>query len=135
MAPIYLDTSAVNKLILAELESDALVAFLADWPERIASALVVVETGRAIMRATTTGRQERARIVLAGLNLLPMDAPMLERAATTLPANLRSLNAIHLASALSIPGLAGMVVYDRRLAAAAAHHGLQVWSPGRPAAG
>ncbi|MGH3183423.1 MAG: type II toxin-antitoxin system VapC family toxin [Streptosporangiaceae bacterium] len=129
--PVYLDTSAVNKLILAEPESEALRVFLASWPERVASALVEVEAGRALLRTTTVGREARLRQVLARLTLIGLDSALLQRAGAIAPASLRSLDAIHLATALSIPGLAGMVVYDQRLAAAAAQHGLQVWSPGR----
>lgn len=135
MAPIYLDTSALTKLVLEEPESRPLQTFLEDWPERLASALAGVEIGRAVLRAPGSGRQARALAIVGGLVLLALDRPTLERAAALPPAILRSLDAIHLASALAVPGLADMVVYDRRLAAAAEHHGLRVWSPGHEPSG
>ena len=72
----------------------------------------------------------RAREILASLHLLRMDPQLLDRAAELEPAALRSLDAIHLASALSLKAdLAAFVVYDRALAGAAGSLGIPVLSP------
>ncbi len=68
--------------------------------------------------------------------LLDIDATILESAARLDPLVLRTLDAIHLASALSLGGnLGGFVAYDLRLAQAAAAHGMRVFAPGSPAGG
>jgi len=84
--------------------------------------------------ARTQGLSEayrvRAEDVLGGIAYISIDNDLLERAAKLAPAHLKSLDAMHLATALPVPALAGMVVYDPRLAAAAAAHGVRVFSPG-----
>jgi len=64
------------------------------------------------------------------MELLPIDRAIVERAASIVPTELRSLHAVHLASALSVEtGLTAFVAYDNRLTAAAAEAGLTVVSP------
>ena len=59
--------------------------------------------------------------MLGGIDLLPMDRAIVEKAATLVPTELRSLGAIHLASALSVKtGLTALVAHDVRLCSAAA---------------
>jgi len=128
---VYLDSSALVKLVLPEPESQPLFEWLADWPLRLSSDLAAVEVPRAARRASREPAVHlRASQVLAGLHLLQIDREVIERAAALQPAGLRSLDAIHLASALSLgPELGAVVVYDDRLAEAAAHHGLPVQAP------
>jgi predicted nucleic acid-binding protein len=71
----------------------------------------------------------RARALLDGLELVELDRDLLEHAVSYTSARVRSLDAIHLASALRV-GARQMLVYDRRLAEAAAGAGLEVLSPG-----
>jgi predicted nucleic acid-binding protein len=95
----------------------------------VSSALLRVEALRACARY---GADEvaRAASALAGLALVPLDDQVLEAAATLTPAELRSLDAIHLATALSLGGeLGAMFVYDERLAAAALAAGIRVEAP------
>jgi len=67
---------------------------------------------------------------LTGVHLVRADDSLLTTAATVEPITLRSLDTIHLATALSLASdLAGMVVYDRNLREAARTAGLTVWSP------
>lgn len=129
MAPIYLDSSAICKLVLAEDESAALLRWLEQRPERIASVLAKVETRRAARRAGVRGVMLRAEAVLARIALLEIDREIVERASIMPPEDLRSLDAIHLAAALPVPGLSEFVTYDRRLAEAAGSAGLLVVSP------
>jgi predicted nucleic acid-binding protein len=74
--------------------------------------------------------QREARRVLRAVHLIRVDDDIVLRAATMAPPALRSLDAIHLATAeLLGADLAGIVAYDRRLARAAREHGMTVWSP------
>jgi predicted nucleic acid-binding protein len=127
--PDYLDTSAFIKLVRAEPESDALRRELADR-ELISSALLVIEGRRAARRYGELASR-RARAGLTAVTLLPIDAPTLAAASDLDPAELRSLDAIHLASALSIgEDLARFYCYDARLADAARALGVEVFQPG-----
>ncbi|MGH9520173.1 MAG: type II toxin-antitoxin system VapC family toxin [Terriglobales bacterium] len=131
MAAIYLDSSAAVALILDEPGAVALGEFLQLWSEPVSSALARVETIRAVNRAPSSERRVRALALLARLSLISISNEIVEHAAQLTPAKLRSLDAVHVATALSIPRLGGMVVYDQRLAEAAEANGLRVFMPGR----
>jgi len=128
---VYLDSSAIVKLVVRERESGALFEWLAEWPERVSSAVARVEVLRALRRAGVgSGAQRRARDVLDHIALMPVDRPVLDVAGELEPAELRSLDAIHLATALSVKAdLAGLVTYDERLARAAGRSRIGVWAP------
>lgn len=128
---LYLDASALVKLVLVEDESAALTAFLATWSHLVSSAIVRTEVPRAA-RAVTTDQAVRTRAehVVTAVGLLPAGLGILADAASLSPPQLRTLDAVHLASALSLgDDLAGMVVYDTRLAEAARLAGITVHSP------
>jgi predicted nucleic acid-binding protein len=129
---LYLDSSALVKLVLPEEESGALLESLSVWPVRVTSELARVEVMRAARRATARlGAEKRAEEVMAGLYLLKIDSDILTGAARLEPRILRSLDAIHLASALSLgTDLGAIVIYDGNMASAAAGHGLRVLAPG-----
>ena len=102
---------------------------LAEWPEYVSSALLAVESLRACARYGAAYARE-ARVWLEGVALLAMDDQVLDEAASLEPATLRSLDALHLATALSIrDDLGAFFTYDKRLAEAAEAHGLLVTSP------
>jgi predicted nucleic acid-binding protein len=125
----YLDASALVKLVVDEAESAALRHALGDWPRRATSRLSIVELLRTVRRRDPAGASH-ARDVLARTALLAVGDRMLMTAALIDPAELRSVDAIHLATALRIRGvLAAFVSYDRRLLEAAATAGLPVVSP------
>lgn len=129
-AAVYLDSSALVKLAIAEPETDALVEFLRGRPDRASSAVARVEVMRAVRRTGDVDAATRARAVLANLVSLQLTDALIETAAQLTSDAVRSLDAIHLATALSLaPDLAGMVVYDKRLADAARAAGLTVWAP------
>jgi predicted nucleic acid-binding protein len=129
-APVYLDSSAILKLIFEESETAGLEAFLAQWPVQVSSALARVEVMRIAARVEDRAVERETNRVLRAMNLVRVDDGIIAAAAAIKPSGLRSLDALHLATAQTFGHhLAGMVVYDRRLAAAAHDHGLVVWSP------
>lgn len=132
MKLLYLDSSALVKLVNPEPESRSLKELLADWPERISSALARVEVLRATRRA---GGDEdslrRAEKVVGRVGLIRLDHTVLDEASSLGLPELRSLDAIHLTTALSVgEDLGGMVCYDPRLAKAATGSGIEVLTPG-----
>lgn len=128
---IYLDSSALVKLVFDELESDALSRWLAQRPDvpKLSSQIATIELLRTCRRRDD-GAIGGARQVLDGLDLVPLAGGLVEQASVVGPAGLRTLDAIHLASALSVSeDLMAFVVYDTRLGTAAAEAGLEVVAP------
>jgi len=128
----YLDTSAAVKLVVAERDTAALTAWLADHDDEVVSSdLLRTE----LLRATRRGAPHampRARAVLDSLTVLTVPTSTFERAADLDPDLLRSLDAVHLAAALELGDeLDGLVTYDDRLADEARFHGITVIAPGR----
>lgn len=125
----YLDTSAFIKLVRSEPDSRALRADIAGAGALVSSSLLIVEGRRAAARYGAAA-VKRARIALTAVTLLPMDDPILDLAAALEPAELRSLDALHLAAALSLGhDLGRFYCYDARLVAAAEAHGLDARQP------
>lgn len=128
----YLDASAVVKLVVEEVESAALLRFLAQWPVLATSRLATVEVARALHRRTGT-LQAIDPVAFSPLTIVELDHRVAALAGTLDPPALRSLDAIHLASALQLGDeLRVLVTYDDRLAMAARDAGLAVESPAAP---
>lgn len=126
---VYLDSSAIVKLIVAEAESDALARHLRRRPVRVSSALARVEVPRAV-RGHGGAAVARAAAVLDRIGLLALDDPLLAAAGQLDGDHLRSLDAIHLAAALAFDGeVRELVTYDRRMADHATALGLAVVAP------
>lgn len=130
---IYLDSAAVVKLVHAEAESRA----LRSWLDRrsglgwASSVLVEVETFRALARHAPEAIS-RLPQVLDLIDLVGIDPGVRALAQAVTPPAVRSLDAIHLATALRLGDqLTSFVTYDKRLAAAAAAAGLTVDVPAR----
>ena len=127
---VYLDSSAIVELVVPEPESQALRRYLTTRDERIASGLARVEVVRALRRAQGDERTlQRAERIRERVALLAVDEPVLRSAADLEPGGLRSLDAVHLATALSLEGLEALVTYDLRLLDATAEAGLAVAMP------
>jgi len=128
---LYLDSSALVKLVLPEGESGALLERLAAWPIRMTSEIARVEVLRAARRAALDPAVgQRAEAVMAALHLIKIDDEILSRAAMLEPRTLRSLDALHLASALTLgESLGAMAIYDLALATAATALGVAVIAP------
>lgn len=132
---IYLDSSALMKLIRHEHEIAALGEWLDLRPEQpvVTSELGRVEVLRASSRAGAHVLAE-ARAVVGDLDLVPLDRAVQDVACDLGDPLLRTHDALHLASALLLgEGLEEFVAYDRRLAHAARAAGLAVTAPGQPA--
>lgn len=127
---VYLDASALAKLVLSEAESGALRAYLAATFRRLSSRVAEVELSRAVARMARPGGDAQVRAVLSGLQFIELDARISAEAASVDPPTLRSLDAVHLASALAVrEELEAMITYDARLADAARAAGLEVVAP------
>jgi predicted nucleic acid-binding protein len=127
---IYLDSSAIVKLARREAESQALRAWLAEHPQPlVASSLARTETARALMRSEPTALVT-LHSVLSLLIQKPLTDGVLDAAAALPGTILRSLDALHLATAEALlPTLRWFVAYDKRLADAARERGLPVVVP------
>jgi predicted nucleic acid-binding protein len=136
---IYLDSSAILKLLRREDESDALIAHLDAHAQQelVTSALATVEVARALTAvgaadtaARSVRRSDRIEIGDVVVPALAMVAPVLDVARTLPPAVLRSLDAIHVATAmLAREALDHLITYDKRMAAAARATGIRTVSP------
>jgi predicted nucleic acid-binding protein len=126
----YVDTSAFVKLVLGEDEANDLRAELERWEGHVASRLLRTEAIRACARYGPSYARLAAEASDA-VALIPLDEKVLEHAAELEPRELRTLDALHLATALSVAeDLGAMLVYDSRLAGAARRAGLATLAPG-----
>lgn len=126
---IYLDSSAIVKLALHEAESEDFEAY-AVGKRTITSAVADVEVRRAVRR-TMPEKLVRAEEVLAGIETITVGREVLQLAGIVHPASVRSLDAIHLASALTVRDeIEAFVSYDERLLEAARLAGIPTISPG-----
>lgn len=141
---IYFDTCALVKLIRRDDKSAALGAFIDARPGTrwFVSELAKAELGRALRRVN---HDDRGRVIDAGrlraelghaerlwenLDVIPVSTRVLSDAAALEQPFLRTLDAIHLATAAAVrTGLSAFVTYDKRLAAAAGENGLPVAAP------
>ncbi|HEU4739700.1 MAG TPA: type II toxin-antitoxin system VapC family toxin [Solirubrobacterales bacterium] len=124
----YLDTSAYLKLPLEEAGHEQLRLELSRWDGYVSSMLLGVEAIRACSRKSARSARD-ARTWLESVSLLPLDDSVLDTATSLLPPTLRTLDALHVATALSVrEDLGAFFTYDARLGEAAAEHGLPVLS-------
>lgn len=137
---VYVDASALVKLVVAEAESPALASWVLGR-DLVSSAIAGVEVRRAVAVARATDAAASAPAaarsligtaeeVLSRVTLLTIEDRVLRRAADLGPPTLRPLDALHLATALTLRLPEGFVTYDHRLADAAENAGLAVFSPG-----
>jgi uncharacterized protein len=127
---IYVDSSALVKLAFEEPESKALRRYLHSRRPLVSSALARTEVLRALLGEGDNGLA-RGRAVLARVELVRVNDRILNAAAALQPPDLRSLDAIHLATAQQLGSDLGQVVtYDERMLAAATQLGLRTAAPG-----
>ncbi|HKA36925.1 MAG TPA: type II toxin-antitoxin system VapC family toxin [Thermoanaerobaculia bacterium] len=128
---LYFDSSAIVKFVALERESSALFEFAKSWPERVSSQLARVEVLRALRRGGgSAALRRRAEDVLGRMALIRVDDAVIAAAAEIGPSDLRTLDSLHLATALSLGTQLGILVaYDRRLIEAARIAGVETASP------
>lgn len=132
MKACYLDASALVKLAIREAETAALRDHLGAYEARMTSRVAQVELSRAFLRRGDAGGSGTVAIpdVMQNVSVIELDAELARRAGGLEPPALRSLDAIHLASALALGDeLDAFVTYDTRLADAARAAGIAVVSP------
>jgi predicted nucleic acid-binding protein len=133
---LYVDTSALLKLLVREAESEAVENELLRWNKLATSVVTEVELPRAIARA----REERPDAVidgsvvlqgvLASAAIVPLSAGTIAKARYVSPVNVGALDAIHVASALSLGrDLAAVATYDHRMQDALAKLKIEVVAP------
>jgi uncharacterized protein len=126
----YIDASALVKLFKAEQETEAFRAALSDWPVQVASELIRVETICTARRLGGEDILQRANAALQRINLIPISPKIIELATNEHTPALRAMDAIHLATALTMrEDLGAVFVYDTDLHAAALAHQLNALAP------
>src|SRR2546429_9734972 len=121
---VYLDSSAFVKLFLPEPDPPVLTRYLASRPHRVSAMLLRTEVLRTAVRATLSPqRMLLVRALLDSVSLVAADLTLSDEAGILHPPDLRSVDAIHLATARSLgTNLGALVTYDQRLAGAAASY-------------
>ena len=129
MKVAFCDSSALVKLVVNEPESAALRRTLGAYSHVMASELAAVEVPRAIRRRDS-GRGAVAHRLLRNLDVVTLDRSVMERASALEPSELRTLDALQLASALRLVRFDPVfIAYDSRLVQAASAAGLRTLSP------
>jgi predicted nucleic acid-binding protein len=124
----YVDASALVKLVVEEPGSDAMLRWYVESERIVTSRVGVVETSRATRRRQL--EPQRLRQVIASIAVIEFDAVIGDRAAALPPSTMKTLDAIHVATALELGStLDAFVTYDERLAEAARAAGLPVVAP------
>ena len=121
----YVDASALVKLIVAEPETSAMHRWYVEAERTVTSRLALVEVRRAVARRTNEVDPAVVDAVLASVDVVELDAAV-GGVAGALPAALRTLDAIHLATALHVGDIEAFVTYDDRLADAAQECGMDL---------
>jgi predicted nucleic acid-binding protein len=130
VAGVYVDTSALGRVLLGEPDAAAVIRALADFELHVASRLLRIELCRLALRHSLLDHAEQ---LLSGVALLPLDDAVLEAAETVPPASVATLDAIHLVTALRLGDeelIDAVMTYDSRLAEGVQEHGLSVVAPG-----
>jgi predicted nucleic acid-binding protein len=124
----YLDTSAAVKLLVEEPESEALASELRSRPiELVACMLLETELRRLATREPAL-TQLAVSDALQGVDLYELPPPLFTEAGLLRGADLRSLDALHLAAAIRLE-VQAVITYDRRMAEAATALGIRVLAP------
>ncbi|HUB36655.1 MAG TPA: type II toxin-antitoxin system VapC family toxin [Solirubrobacteraceae bacterium] len=129
MRTVYLDTSVLGRVLLDEPDTPAIRRELSRFERHISSGLLSVELHRLGLRENMLAFVSE---LLSGKVLIPVDAEILAAAETIAPPTVATLDAIHLATAVSLSRtgkLDALMTYDKQLATGAREHGLEVLAP------
>jgi len=127
---LYVDTSALAKLVVSEQETAALRGWLGERPGQplVTCTIGVVELQRLAARISSAA-VSRAVLLLGRVGQLQLTTSALGLAAQLPPPEVRTLDALHIAAAAGLSDLEALVSYDRRMIAAADAYGLPTASP------
>jgi predicted nucleic acid-binding protein len=126
---VYVDTSALGRVLLGEPDADAVVASLRSFDVQTSSRLLRIELRRLASRHDVLDNADQ---LLTGVSLVPVSEELLQAAETVPPPSVATLDSIHLATALRLAaaGIIGALIsYDSQLLEGARHHGLEAMSP------
>ena len=129
MAGLYIDTSSLGRVLLAEPDAAAIRRVIGHYDEMWSSALIVIELRRLARREDLTAAADR---MLASLQLHPITDAAIERASRLDPVQVRTLDAIHLDAAIELHGagtITTVLTHDEQLRNACAHHGIPLDTP------
>ncbi len=129
MRTVYLDTSVLGRVLLDEPDTPAIRRELDRFERHISSRLLSVELHRLGLRENMLAY---VADLLSGKVLIPLNEEILAAAETIAPPTVATLDAIHLATAVSLSNtgkLDALMTYDRQLATGAREHGLEVLEP------
>lgn len=132
MAGLYLDTSALGRVLLAEPDASAIREAFGRYDAWWSSELLLVELRRIAARE---GLLEAAEQLLSRVELVAIEGAALRRASLLEPIEVRTLDAIHLEAAVALQRratISAVLTYDRQLQAGCTHHGLAVEAPTAP---
>jgi uncharacterized protein len=126
---IYVDTSALLKLLRPDEHSLAFASYVDGHADMVSSTLLAIELRRGVLRSAPRALP-RVDLLLSRVELIGMEAPVVESASRLPDPMLRTLDAIHVATAVLLrDDIEALVSYDQRMLDAAASHGLPVASP------
>ena len=129
MRTVYLDTSVLGRILLNEPDTPTIRRELGHFERHISSGLLSVELHRLGLRENMLAFVSE---LLSGKVLIPVDTEILAAAETIAPPTVATLDAIHLATAVSLSNagkLDALMTYDEQLATGAREHGIEVLAP------
>ncbi len=129
MGGLYVDTSALGRVLLDEPDAGAILLELDRFDTQVSSRLLSVELRRLGLQKRVLDTADQ---LLAGVALVPVDEAVLAAAETVPPAGVAPLDAVHLVTAVRLAGadlIDAVMTYDARLADGVRHHGLAIVAP------
>jgi uncharacterized protein len=129
MPGVYLDTSALGRVLLGEPDAEAVTSRLSDFEVHASSRLLRIELCRLALRHNVLDHADQ---LLSAVALVPIDEELLDMSETLPPQTVATLDAIHLATALRLAAadvITVVMTYDAHLAAGARHHDLEAVAP------
>jgi predicted nucleic acid-binding protein len=129
MAGLYVDTSALGRVMLAEPDAQLIRDTMAQYEALWSSTLLQLELRRLARRE---GVEDHADELLLAVRTRRLDSESLRRAAELEPAEVRALDAIHLDAAIQLRkrgAIDAVLTFDQQLQTGCAHHGLAVEAP------
>ena len=124
MASLYIDTSSLGRVLLAEPDAPQIRQLIAGYQKHRSSALLVIELRRLARRPSLEHQADR---ILNTIDLTPLTPATIDRASRLDPVELRSLDALHLDAAIELHRagkIDAVLTHDEHLRAACTHHGI-----------